>query len=77
MADAPLQPVVTMLRGKGRMLRVSIGTLDGKRIIDMALLTMGEAETGKGLAIELETLPALLIALQAAGGAHYEAMASE
>lgn len=69
MGRAHLTPICTMLRGKDRMLRISVGMLDGRHIIDIALLLLNGSDTGRGIAFETQTLPALLMALEMAGAA--------
>ncbi|MDF0488829.1 hypothetical protein PX554_11870 [Sphingomonas sp. H39-1-10] len=66
-----MTPIATILRGKGQMLRISAGKIDGKPVIDMALLPLDGSDPNprKGLAIELATLPSLVTALAMAAEA--------
>ncbi|WP_298690493.1 hypothetical protein [uncultured Sphingomonas sp.] len=69
-----MKPIATILKGKDQMLRVSAGIIDGKQIIDMALLPMdgSAANPRKGIAIELKTLGPLVAALEIAASALIE-----
>ena len=69
-----MTPIATILRGKNQMLRISAAMIDGKPVIDMALIPLdgSQANPRKGLAIELETLPSLLAGLQMAASALVE-----